>query len=143
MHQRRREKILLIDDDPDFVEATRVVLESGGYQVVTAYDGKEGLERVRKDNPDLVILDIIMPEEDGFKVCEALKADPKLSEIPVIILTSLSERWSEVTLSVTEGLKLEAEDYIDKPVEPEELLRRVEARLRGTPGSPEDEGKEG
>ncbi len=141
MQRQGRPKILIIDDDPDFVEATRVVLESGGYQVLTAYDGKEGLERVRKENPDLVILDIIMPEEDGFKVCKALKADPNLSEIPVIVLTSLSERWSEVTLSVTEGLKLEAEDYIDKPVEPEELLRRVEARLRGPSGSPEE--KEG
>ncbi|MCR4403899.1 MAG: response regulator [Candidatus Acetothermia bacterium] len=125
-----RPKILVIDDDPDFVEATRVVLESGGYQVLAAYDGKAGLAKVRADRPDLVILDIIMPEEDGFKVCEALKADPELSKIPVIVLTSLSERWSEVTLSVTQGLKLEAEDYIDKPVEPEELLRRVEKRLK-------------
>lgn len=138
MQGRARPKILVIDDDPDFVEATKVVLESGGYQVLTAYDGKAGLEQVRKENPDLVILDIIMPEEDGFKVCEALKADPRLAKIPVIILTSLSERWSEVTLSVTQGLRLEAEDYIDKPVEPEELLRRVEARLRGA-----SRGKEG
>jgi DNA-binding response OmpR family regulator len=137
----RRPKILVIDDDPDFVEATRVVLESGGYQVLAAYDGKAGLAKVREERPDLVILDIIMPEEDGFKVCEALKADPKLAEIPVIILTSLSERWSEVTLSVAQGLKLEAEDYIDKPVEPEELLRRVEARLRSASGDPK--GKEG
>lgn len=141
MMTQRRPKILIIDDDPDFVEATRVVLESGGYQVLAAYDGKEGLERVRRENPDLVILDIIMPEEDGFKVCEELKSDPKLTQIPVIVLTSLSERWSEVTLSVTQGLKLEAEDYIDKPVEPEELLQRVKARLRGPSGSPE--GKEG
>ncbi len=70
-----------------------------------------------------------MPHEDGFKVCEEIKADPNLSKIPVIILTSLSERWSEVTLSVTQGLQLEAEDYIDKPVTPEKLLRRVKKRL--------------
>jgi CheY-like chemotaxis protein len=123
-----QKKILIIDDDPDFVEATKIVLESR-YKVLTAYNGDEGLELVRSEEPDLIILDIIMPGEDGFRVCERLKADPKLSKIPVIILTSLSERWSEVTLAVTEGLKLEAEDYIDKPVEPEELLRSVEKRL--------------
>lgn len=128
--KERRPKILIIDDDPDFVAATEVVLESKDYQVLAAYDGKEGLEKVREENPDLVILDIIMPQEDGFKVCEEIKADPELAKIPVIILTSLSERWSEVTLSVTQGLMLEAEDYIDKPVAPEELLRRVEKRLK-------------
>jgi DNA-binding response OmpR family regulator len=122
-------KILIIDDDPDFVAATKVVLESKDYQVLTASDGKEGLEKVKGENPDLVILDIIMPHEDGFKVCEEIKADPKLAKIPVIILTSLSERWSEVALSVTQGLMLEAEDYIDKPVAPERLLRRVKKRL--------------
>lgn len=128
----RRQKILLIDDDPDFVEATRIVLESKGYQVSAAYNGKEGLEKVRGERPDLVILDIIMPHQDGFRVCEEIKADPQLAKIPVIILTSLSEKWGEVTLSVTQGLKLEAEDYIDKPVTPEELLKRVEKRLKMT-----------
>lgn len=123
-------KILIIDDDPDFVEATRIVLENKNYQVLAAYDGKEGMEKVRGERPDLVILDIIMPQEDGFKVCEEIKADPDLAKIPVIILTSLSERWSEVTLSVTRGLQLEAEDYIDKPVPPAELLNRVEKRLK-------------
>ena len=126
----RRPRILIIDDDPDFVEATRIVLESKDYEVLAAYDGKEGLEKIKGERPDLIILDIIMPEEDGFRVCEAIKADPELTKIPVIILTSLSQRWSEVTFSVTEGLMLEAEDYIDKPVTPEELLRRVERRLK-------------
>lgn len=126
----RRPKILIIDDDPDFVEATRIVLESRDYDILTAHNGKEGLEKVKEEHPDLVILDIIMPHQDGFKVCEQIKADPALAAIPVIILTSLSEKWSEVTLSVTEGLQLESEDYIDKPVAPEELLRRVEKRLK-------------
>lgn len=125
-----RPKILIIDDDPDFVEATKIVLESKDYQVSVAYNGKEGLEKVSKERPDLVILDIIMPHQDGFRVCEQIKADPELSKTPVIILTSLSEKWGEVTLSVTQGLMLEAEDYIDKPVPPEELLRRVKKRLK-------------
>jgi CheY-like chemotaxis protein len=122
-------KILLIDDDPDFVEATRTVLESAPYQIVTAYDGDEGLVKVREEQPDLIILDIIMPTEDGFQVCEKLKADPELSRIPVIMLTSLSQKLSETTYSLADGMMLEAEDFIDKPVAPEELLKRVKRLL--------------
>ena len=126
----REAKILIIDDDPDFIAATKVVLESRAYQVCVAYDGDEGLEATRREMPDLIILDIIMPRQDGFKVCEAIKHDPQLAEIPVIILTSLSQKWGETMYSVTQGLALEAEDYIDKPVAPNELLRRVQERLR-------------
>ncbi|MFQ5885962.1 MAG: response regulator transcription factor, partial [Anaerolineae bacterium] len=72
-------KILLVDDDPDFVEATKIVLESAPYEVEVAYDGTEALAKVYEEKPDLIILDIIMPEQDGFKVCKALKEDPELS----------------------------------------------------------------
>jgi DNA-binding response OmpR family regulator len=118
-------KILLVDDDPDFVEATKIVLESAPYQVEVAYDGTEALAKVHEEKPDLIILDIIMPEQDGFKVCKALKGDPELSKIPIIMLTSLSERMGETVYSVSNGLMLEAEDYVDKPVTPAELLARV------------------
>lgn len=126
----RNARILIIDDDPDFVAATKTVLESKPYEVLVAYDGDEGLAKTREERPDLIILDIIMPCQDGFRVCEEIKDDPELTEIPVIILTSLSQRWGETTFSVTQGLTLEAEDYIDKPVAPHELLRRVEERLQ-------------
>lgn len=126
----RNARILIIDDDPDFVAATKKVLESKPYEVLVAYDGDEGLQRTREEEPDLIILDIIMPREDGFKVCEEIKGDPQLAEIPVIVLTSLSQRWGETIFSVTQGLMLEADDYIDKPVAPTELLRRVERRLQ-------------
>lgn len=118
-------KILLVDDDPDFVEATKIVLESALYQVEVAYDGTEALAKVHEEKPDLIILDIIMPEQDGFKVCKALKEDPELSKIPIIMLTGLSERMGETVYSVSDGLMLEAEDYVDKPVTPAELLARV------------------
>lgn len=126
----KQAKILLIDDDPDFVQATRMVLESKPYQVVVAFDGDEGLAKAREEKPDLILLDIIMPRMDGFKVCEMLKSDPELSAIPVIMITSFSERVGETSLAMSQGLALEAEDFVDKPVAPAELLIRVERQLR-------------
>ena len=123
-------KILLIDDDPDFVEATKLVLESKAYRVVTASDGNEGLAKARREEPDLIILDIIMPVKDGFNAAEELKKDPELKKIPVIMLTSFSEKVGETTFSISQGLTLDTEDYIDKPVSPEELLKRVEGQLK-------------
>ena len=123
-------RILLVDDDPDFVEATRTVLESVPYEVIVAYDGDEGLAKVHEEQPDLVLLDIIMPTKDGFHVCEKLKGDPELWHIPVIMLTSLSQRFSETAYSLQDGMMLEADDFIDKPVRPRELLARVARQLK-------------
>ena len=123
-------KILVVDDDPVFVEATKAVLENKNYQVSTAYDGDEGLQKVKEERPDLIILDIIMPTKDGFTVCEQLKGDPQFSEIPVIILTSFADSHQETNIPVSAGLTLEAEDYVNKPVKPEDLLNRVEKVLK-------------
>jgi len=123
-------KILLVDDDRDFVEATKLVLESKSYNVIVAYDGDEGLAKARQEKPSLVILDVIMPVKDGFSAAEQLKKDPELSDIPVLMLTSFAEKRGETSISVSQGLTLEAEDYVDKPVSPDELLRRVERLLK-------------
>ena len=123
-------KILLVDDDKDFVEATKLVLESKPYDVVVAYDGDEGLAKARKEKPDLIILDVIMPVKDGFSAAEQLKKDSELKKIPVIMLTSFSEKVGETSLSVSQGLALDTEDYVDKPVSPQELLKRVERLLK-------------
>lgn len=125
-----RARILLVDDDKDFVEATRLVLESKPYEVITAYDGSEGLRQAKKEKPDLIILDVIMPIKDGFNTAEELKKDPELNTIPVIMLTSFADRVGETTLSVSQGLTLDTEDYIDKPVAPQELLKRVDKLLQ-------------
>jgi DNA-binding response OmpR family regulator len=122
-------KILLIDDDRDFVEATRIVLESGPYRVIPAYSGREGLQKVDEEEPHLIILDIIMPGEDGFEVCRELKRHPRHADIPIIMLTSLSRRLGQTHYSLADGMMLEAEDYVDKPVHPQELLRRVRKLL--------------
>lgn len=127
---KSKAKVLLVDDDKDFVEATKRVLESKPYEVIVAYDGDEGLARARKEKPDLIILDIIMPVKDGFSAAEQLKKDSELSKIPVIMLTSFAQRGGETSISVSQGLVLDAEDYVDKPVAPEELLKRVERLLK-------------
>ena len=124
-------KILLVDDDPDFVAATKIVLEStSDYQVFTANDGVFALSTARAKKPDLLILDVIMPFEDGFTTARQLKADPQLSKIPVIVLTSFSQRKGETDVSVAKGMELEAEDYVEKPVSPQELLQRVGKLLK-------------
>ena len=128
----KQAKILLVDDDPDFVEATKAVLESK-YQVVTAYDGDEGLKKVIEERPDLIILDVMMPVKDGFSVCKELKENPHyhfFSKIPVLMLTVFPGDREKAALSVQEGMTMEAEDYIQKPVSPEELLRRAEKLLK-------------
>jgi putative two-component system response regulator len=121
-----RPAILLIDDDPDFVEATCAVLESASYRVLVAYNGDEGLARAQESRPDLIILDVIMPGEDGFQTLENLRADPALAHVPVMMLTSLVNGLSMAPASETDTA---LEDYIEKPIKPAELLRRVEKYL--------------
>jgi CheY-like chemotaxis protein len=130
--------ILLVDDDPDFIAATRLVLLEAGYSVRTALGGEEALSLAHEKKPDLIVLDVIMPDLDGFTVCERCKADPDLRHVPVMMLTSFADRVSDTSVAVRQGMNLEAEDYVDKPVRPPELLRRIDklvARLRGPSGN--------
>jgi two-component system alkaline phosphatase synthesis response regulator PhoP len=115
-------RILLIDDDVDFVKATLKVLESKPYEVVVAYDGKEGLEKARNEKPDLVLLDILMPKVDGFAVADQFKKDQSLSKIPVLALTSFSDSYGQ-------PFAFEVSDFIQKPVSPKDLLAKVEKHL--------------
>jgi putative two-component system response regulator len=118
--------ILLIDDDADFVEATCAVLESVPYRVQVAYAGDEGLISARKSPPDLIILDVIMPMEDGFEILAKLKSDPELVAIPVIMLTSLSDG---LKMAPQGDFEIKVEDYLDKPIKPAKLLQRIERLL--------------
>ncbi|MEW6068440.1 MAG: response regulator [Nitrospirota bacterium] len=125
-----KKKILLVDDDADFVEATKLILESKSYNVAFAYDGKEGIKKAKTEKPNLIILDVIMPEIDGYEVCDKLKSDPKLKNIPIILLTAVGEAIATTKYTKEMGMKIEADDYIPKPVEPVELVERVENLLR-------------
>ena len=126
----KRARILLIDDDAEFVEATKTILESKLYEVMVASEGDEGLRKAREKNPDLILLDVIMPVKDGFTAAEQLKKDPQLSKIPVLMLTAFATMGGETSIPVSRGFSLETEDYIDKPVSPSELLSRVEKQLK-------------
>jgi two-component system alkaline phosphatase synthesis response regulator PhoP len=118
-------KILLVDDDPKFVDAIKVILDGAGYDVEVAYDGNEGWKKMVECNPDLIILDVMMPGKDGFELCAEIKADEKWREVPVILLTAVGDHIPTTKYSIADGLNIEAEDYIPKPVEPAKLLKQV------------------
>jgi two-component system alkaline phosphatase synthesis response regulator PhoP len=115
-------RILLIDDDVDFVKATMKVLQSKPYEVIAAHDGKEGLEKARSEKPDLVLLDILMPKIDGFGVADQFKKDQSLSKIPILALTSFSDSYGQ-------PFAFEVTDFIQKPISPKDLLAKVEKHL--------------
>jgi two-component system alkaline phosphatase synthesis response regulator PhoP len=122
-------KILIVDDDPDLVEAVSTILESKGYAVSTAYGGVEGLKKAKAESPDLIVLDVMMPDKDGYAVCKELKADEKYRAIPILLLTAVVSNIPTTKYTHQMGMDTEADDYVDKPVEPQELVRRVEALL--------------
>ena len=122
-------KILVIDDDPDLVEATTMILKSRHYDVIAAYGGVEGLEKAKAENPDLIVLDVMMPDKDGYTLCKELKADPALNPIPVLLLTAVVSHISTTRYSHQMGMETEADDYMDKPVDPAELAKRIEVLL--------------
>ena len=120
-------KILVVDDDPDILDALAMILETQGYQVVTARDGIEGLANLKAEKPDLMILDLMMPKMDGWAVCKELQ-DPRWSkykDIPILILTSVREEASRRRYELETGLELDVDDYVEKPVSPDILLERV------------------
>jgi len=126
----KKYKILVIDDDPDFIEVIKSILQSKAYDVIVATEGEQGLSKAKIEKPDLILLDVIMPIKDGFTVAEELKSDSDLKLIPLIMLTSFASRKAETSIAQSRGMTLEAEDYLDKPITPEELVNRVENQLK-------------
>lgn len=122
-------KILIVDDDPDFVEATRIVLESAHYEVISAADGDEGLRQVREAKPDLVILDVIMDTVlDGLNVSQQMADDPDQHGIPILMVTSIANSDYAALFPTDEYIHIDG--FISKPVAPDTLLERVGALLR-------------
>jgi two-component system alkaline phosphatase synthesis response regulator PhoP/two-component system response regulator VicR len=125
-------KILVVDDERHIVRLVQVNLEKVGYQVLTAYDGVEALEQVAKENPDMIILDVMMPRMDGFEVLKKLQADPKTRDIPVIMLTAKAQ-----DADIFRGWSSGVSSYLTKPFNPRELLtfvQRIFQSLEEGPG---------
>lgn len=118
------EKILVVDDEIVFVEAIRRILTKRGYEVIAACNGKEALEKVRNENPDLMILDIVMPEINGYEVCKELRQDPLYKHLPIIMLTVKQEKEDKI-----KGMELGSDEYMAKPFHPKELLLRIKKVL--------------
>jgi two-component system alkaline phosphatase synthesis response regulator PhoP len=126
-----KQRILVVDDEPAILELVSFNLKKDGYEVVTAADGKSALEMFMKEKPDLVVLDLMIPEPDGYEVCKRIRAQ---SAVPVIMLTARGEEQDRIR-----GLDLGADDYVVKPFSPRELLARVRAVLRRSPVMQEDD----
>ncbi len=118
-------KVLVVDDDPDIVQAVQIVLESQDYQVITAFNGDEGLERIKKEKPDVVVLDLLMPKKDGFAVVRELREDRRYAKLPILILTSVREDASRRRYELETGTELDVDDYVEKPIAPVLLIERV------------------
>ncbi len=116
-------KVLVVDDDPVIVRLLRVNFEMEGYEVATAGDGEEGLLAVRADRPDIIVSDVMMPKLDGLEFAAALKGDPMLASVPIILLSAKAQN-----ADIDAGLDI-ADDYVTKPFDPLELLDRVAALL--------------
>jgi two-component system alkaline phosphatase synthesis response regulator PhoP len=126
----QNKKILIIDDDPDDVELIKMALGKEPYDLVFAWNGKEGVEKAKSEKPDAIILDIMMPEKDGFWACKQIKKDPELENIPVLALTAVSQHFSDTSYAKGERLSLESDDYIEKPIDEEYLKKRLEKYLK-------------
>jgi two-component system OmpR family response regulator len=119
-------KILVVDDEKKIVDIVKAYLEREGYKVLVAYEGKSALELAKRQSPDLIVLDLMLPEISGWDICRTLRKD---SDIPIIMLTARDETTDKVV-----GLELGADDYITKPFDPKELVSRVKAVLRRSEG---------
>lgn len=128
-----KQRILVVDDDRDVVRLIRAYLERAGYEVLVAYDGETALHILRRDRPDLLLLDLMLPDRDGLDITHLVRQDPNLSPTPIIMLTARVDDTDKIV-----GLEMGADDYVTKPYNPREVVARVRARLRATlPASPQ------
>ena len=127
-----KKRILVVDDEMSIVNILKVNLEKGGYDVLTAMDGEEGLITALTEDVDLVLLDVMLPKMDGFEVCKKIR---QKSEVPILMLTARSEEIDKIL-----GLELGADDYVTKPFSVRELMARVKANLRRTVSQSDDKG---
>ena len=120
-----KKRILVVDDEVELIKAIQIRLEQAGYEALFAYDGQQGLEKAHKEKPDLIILDLMLPKMDGYKVCALLKKDTKYTKIPIIMLTARAQETDEKL-----GLELGADAYITKPFQHEVVVAKIKELLK-------------
>lgn len=120
-----KKRILIVDDEPDLVETLSFRLEASGYEVIKADDGQKGLDKARSEKPDLIILDLMLPKLDGYKVCRMLKFDEAYKDIPIILFTARAQEQDKKM-----GQDVGADGYITKPFEPQALLAKIQELIK-------------
>ena len=121
--------VMVVDDDPDLVEAVSMKLESKGFQVEKAYDGVEAMEKIKVQKPALVVLDVMMPRKNGWVVCEEIKKDDQLKDIIVVMLTAVGDAVQTTSYTHHDGKTTLADDYIPKPIDMDQLMEIVDDHL--------------
>ena len=124
-----KKRILVVDDEPDFASLVQGNLEKEGFEVEIAYNGVEGLEKVQANPPDAIVLDVMMPEKDGYTLCSELKGDEKFCNIPIVLLTAVASHVTSTRYTHADGMSTEADDYIAKPASAEEISSSVKRLL--------------
>ena len=125
-----KKRILVVDDEPDFAAIVQENLEREGFETDVAYNGVEGLEKVRDNPPDAIVLDVMMPKKDGYAMCAELKADDATCDIPIVLLTAVADHVTSTRYSHYGGMSTEADDYLPKPASAEEITKSVRNLLR-------------
>jgi CheY-like chemotaxis protein len=126
----RQPYILVVDDDPDILENIITVLETQPFRLATARDGKKCMEMIDQEIPDLLILDLLMPRMDGWGVIREMRSEPRYAHVPIMILTTVIEDASRRRYELETGIAMDVQEYVQKPVKPGELIRRVERLLK-------------
>jgi len=125
-----KKRILVVDDEPDFALLVQTNLQKAGFEVDVAYNGVEGLEKIRKNPPDAVVLDVMMPEKDGYEVCAEMKKDECLADIAILMLTAVADHVTSTRYSHFDGMSMEADDYLPKPASAEEITESLKSLLK-------------
>ena len=124
-----KKRILLVDDEPDFSMVVQAYLEKEGFETELAYNGLEGYEKIKANPPDAVVLDVMMPEMDGYELCAKLKKDSAYANIPIILLTAVADHVTSTRYSHYDGMSTEADDYLPKPASADDITQSVKRLL--------------
>ncbi len=124
-----KKRVLVVDDEPDFALLVQGNLQKEGFEVDVAYNGVEGLEKIRQNPPDAVVLDVMMPEMDGYEVCSEMKKDDRFADIAILMLTAVADHVTSTRYSHFDGMSMEADDYLPKPASADEITDSLKSLL--------------